>query len=138
MRRFTFLNWLKASMATFTDTPTWRAAAMLARAFMRLCSPNKSHATWPCSWPANNTSKLPLLCGLAACQSLSEPNCSTGVQQPLAITLCKLSSKPLLTTKPACGTVRTKWWNCFSMAAKSSKMSAWSNSRLFNTAVRGW
>jgi hypothetical protein len=37
----------------------------------------------------------------------------------------------------AAGTVRTRWWNWRSMAARSSKMSAWSNSRLFSTAVRG-
>ena len=35
------------------------------------------------------------------------------------------------------GTVRTRWWNCVSMAPRSAKMSAWSNSRLFSTAVRG-
>ena len=35
------------------------------------------------------------------------------------------------------GTVRTRWWNWVSMAARSSKMSAWSNSRLLSSAVRG-
>ena len=32
---------------------------------------------------------------------------------------------------------RTRWWNWVSMAARSGKMSAWSNSRLFRMAVRG-
>ena len=35
------------------------------------------------------------------------------------------------------GTMRTRWWNWRSIAARSSKMSAWSNSRLLSTAVRG-
>ena len=33
--------------------------------------------------------------------------------------------------------VRTRWWNCVSIARRSSKMSAWSNSRLLRIAVRG-
>ena len=39
--------------------------------------------------------------------------------------------------RPLAGTMRTRWWNCVSMAARSGKMSAWSNSRLLSTAVRG-
>ena len=95
-------------MLASTATPAWRAAAMLASAFMRLCSPNKFQFTRPCGLPANNTSKLPSPCALAACQLASAPNFSTGVQQPLVITRSRLLSLPLATTKPCPGTVRTK------------------------------
>ena len=50
---------------------------------------------------------------------------------------CWLSSRALTTMRPRAGTVRTRWWNWRSIAFRSSKMSAWSNSRLFSTAVRG-
>jgi hypothetical protein len=45
--------------------------------------------------------------------------------------------QPVDDDRPVDGTVRTRWWNCRSIAARSSKMSAWSNSRLFRIAVRG-
>ena len=43
-----------------------------------------------------------------ACQSASVPNSSILLQQPLSITRLRLSSRPFLTIKPFCGTVRIK------------------------------
>ena len=65
------------------------------------------------------------------------PKLRTSLQQPWCSTRARLSSSPLMTMRPEPGTVRTRWWNWRSMAARSSKISAWSNSRLFRMAVRG-
>jgi hypothetical protein len=65
------------------------------------------------------------------------PKRCTSLQQPRCSTRCSASSRALTTRRPLDGTVRTRWWNCVSMAARSGKMSAWSCSRLFRMAVRG-
>ena len=60
---------------------------------------------------------------------------STGVQQPIASTSARCASSPLTISRPRRGTVRTRWWNWRWIAARSGKMSAWSNSRLLRIAT---
>ena len=67
----------------------------------------------------------------------AKPKRSTSLQQPRASTRASAASAPFTTSRPSRGTVRTRWWNCVSIAARSGKMSAWSYSRLLRIAVDG-
>ncbi len=86
--------------------------------------------------PPSITSK-PSSCSSPALHASPAPKRSTGVQAPRASTRSSAEDCPLETTSPCAGTMRTRWWNCVSMAARSGKMSAWSYSRFPSTAVRG-
>ena len=136
IRRLTFLKLASAWAATSGATPTCSAAAMAASALSWLCTPPSSHCTRATGLPWCSTAKS---CGSpSALKSLTvAPKLRTSLQQPWCSTRVRLSSTPLTTTRPVLGTVRNRCWNWRSMAARLSKMSAWSNSRLFNTAVRG-
>jgi hypothetical protein len=109
---------------------------MAASALSWLCTPPSAHCTRATLSPRSSTSKASG--SPTAEKSLTAaPKLRTSLQQPACSTRARLSSSPLTTTRPDGGTVRTRWWNWRSIAARSSKMSAWSNSRLFSTAVRG-
>ena len=136
MRRLTFSKRASAAADWAGVTPTCSAAAIAAKALSWLCTPLKAHCTRatgaPCCCTVNCSG------GPRATKSLTAaPKLRTSLQHPACSTRARLSSKPLTTTRPRGGTVRSRWLNWRSMAARSSKMSAWSNSRLLSTAVRG-
>ncbi|MNY23969.1 hypothetical protein D3C86_1576570 [compost metagenome] len=138
IRRLTLLNALSASMPMAGTTPTCRAAARVARALATLCWPVSSHSTTPWVSPSKLTSKRePSSLSNLTCHWPPVPVVCTGVQQPMSITRCNAGSVVGWMTRPSLGMVRTRWWNWRSMAGKSGKISAWSNSRLFRMAVRG-
>jgi len=99
---FHVLEFAERGQTCATGTPACRAAASAARAFMRLCSPISSHCSVPCATPFRLTRLSE-----AMFQPSSLPNFSTGVQQPRWMTRDRDSSRPLLTTRPLPGTVRT-------------------------------
>mmetsp|Transcript_9625 Transcript_9625/g.22392 ORF Transcript_9625/g.22392 Transcript_9625/m.22392 type:complete len:266 (+) Transcript_9625:39-836(+) len=139
MRRRTFWNSPKAAAACSGVTPTCSAAAMAASALSWLCSPISPHSTRASFRLPRSTSKAwgsPRARSMPASSFFAPKRC-TSLQQPRASTRCSASSRALTTSRPLAGTVRTRWWNWVSMAARSGKMSAWSCSRLLSTAVRG-
>ena len=101
---------------------------MAASAFIWLCSPSSAHSTRPSFRLPRSTSKL---CGSPRAHrppgsSRLVPKRCTSLQQPRASTRGRASSRAFTTRRPLAGTVRTRWWNWVSIAARSGKMSAWS------------
>ena len=110
IRRLTLWKRDSESTACATGTPTWRAAAIAASAFERLCLPVSSQWTVPWFSPLNITSKLaPPGCSIMAqftpCDS---PKVSFSLQQPRLMTRASEASSPFTTSRPTPGTVRTR------------------------------
>jgi hypothetical protein len=110
MRRLTPRNRASACAARAGSTPTCRAAAIAASAFMTLCSPSSGQFTSATALPWKCTAKRLAADpgGICALQSApANAKVSRGVQAPMPSVAASSASAPLTMSRPAAG--RTGW-----------------------------